>query len=315
MFVHSETIPGAPCGASNGSARAAGRQTAGRRWRLVAAALLTLAAATPALAAALGMVTDLTGKAWTVDGAIRQPLAILAYLEPGTVIEVEKDGGVSITFYSPSEEQLFSGPAKFRIEKQGVVRISGAAPAVQRLGALAADATSRDMNQGGRRTQAAVRMRSLAVGAAIGGLSPDKTAVRSTAPRFSWGALPDIAKYRLSLTSGDGTPVLEETISGTEWRLPADKALAPGKDYGWSVEATRADGAKLAGKARFSVLDADAAERLAAEAPKAGAPFAQRLRHAITLEAAGLTEDARELWRELARERPGEPAVQKRAQP
>ncbi|MCX7180655.1 MAG: hypothetical protein NTX56_18460 [Proteobacteria bacterium] len=282
--------------------------------RVLATTALLLVTATPALAAAVGMVTDLTGKVWTVDGAIRQPLAILVYLEAGAVIEVDKGGSVSITFYSPSEEQVFSGPAKFKIEKQGITRISGAAPAVQRLGALAADATTKEMNQGGRRTQAAVRMRSMATGASIGGLSPDKTAVRSTAPRFSWTALPDIGKYRLTLTTLEGIPVLEEAVTGAEFRLPADKALTPGREYIWNVEATLADGAKVAGKGRFSVLDANTEARLAAESPKSGAPFAQRVRHAITLEAAGLAEDARGLWRELAKERPGELAVQKRAQ-
>lgn len=305
MLVHPGTIPLARYDAS----------IAPTRWlgSLVAAAALLLATVVPALAAAVGMVTDLSGKAWIVDGATRQPLAILAYLEPGTVIEVEKAGGVSITFYKPAEEQVFSGPAKFRIEQQGISKISGAAPAVQRLGALAAAATGSEMGQGGRRTQAAVRMRSLAA-PTIGGLSPDKTAVRSGAPRFTWTALPDIANYRLTLTAGDGTPVLAETVAGAEWRLPADKTLTAGKDYTWSVAATLADGAEIAGKARFSVLDAEAATRLAAEAPPSGAPFAQRLRHAITLEAAGLNDDARELWRDLARERPTAAAVQKRAQ-
>ena len=311
MISGPESICLAPHGAVTISTRRAAR------WlrQLAGAAALWLLAVTPALAAAVGMVTDLTGKVWTVEGAVRQPLAILAYLEAGTVIEVDKGASVSITFYSPAEEQVFSGAAKLRIEKQGITRISGAAPTVQRVGALAAEATSREMSQGGRRTQAAVRMRSLAAGASILGMSPDKTAVRSSAPRFSWGALPDIGKYRLTVTAGDGTPFLEESVSAAEWRLPADKLLAPGKDYIWSVEASLADGAKVTGKARFSVVDADVAARLDAESPKAGASFAQRLRHAIALEAAGLNEDARVLWRELASERPTEPAVQKRAQP
>lgn len=309
MIFRPGSIPLAPHDA------AAYMQKAIRRFLQLFGAALMLLGVTPALAAAVGMVTDLTGKVWTVDGAARQPLAILAYLEAGTVIEVDKGGSVSITFYSPAEEYVFSGAAKFKLEKQGISKISGAAPAVQRLGALAADATNKEMNQGGRRTQAAVRMRSLAVGAAIAGLSPDKTAVSSTAPRFAWAALPDVGKYRLTVTAGDGTSLVDESVAGAEWRLPADKALAPGKDYAWSVEATLADGAKVAGKGRFSVVDADVAARLAAESPKSGAAFAQRLRYAMTLEAAGLNDDARLLWRELASERPTEPAVQKRAQP
>jgi len=282
--------------------------------RAVATTALLLVTVSPALAAAVGMVTDLTGKVWLVDGAIRQPLAILAYLEPAAVVDVEKGGSVSITFYSPSEEQVFSGPAKFKIEKQGITRISGAAPAVQRIGALAADATAKEMNQGGRRTQAAVRMRSMTVGTSIVGLSPDKTVVRSTTPRFSWNALSGAGKYHLTLATLEGIPVLEEAVAGTELSLPADRALTPGREYTWRVEAARTDGAKIVGKGRFSVLDANAAARLAAESPQSGAPFAQRVRHAITLEAAGLAEEARDLWRELARERPGELAVLNRAQ-
>lgn len=289
--------------------------TLARRLRRGLAALALALAAAPAFAAAVGMVTDLTGKVWIVDGASRQPLAILAYLDAGAVIEVEKGGGVSITFYSPAQEFVVSGAAKFRVDKQGITRISGAAPAVQALGALAADATSKDIAQGGRRTQAAVRMRAMSVGTAIVGLTPDKTAVQAATPRFSWTALPDIGKYRLSLTSAEGITLIEETVAGSEWRLPAEKALSPGRDYLWSVEATLADGAKISGKGRFRVLDATTAMRLAAESPKNGASFAQRLRHAMALETAGLADDARELWRELARERPAEPALQKRAQP
>ena len=282
--------------------------------QFLAATALLLVTLTSALAAAVGMVTDLTGKVWLGEGATRQPLAILAYLEPSAVIEVEKGSSVSITFYSPSEEQVFAGPAKLKIEKQGITRISGAAPSVQRLGALAAEATSKEMNQGGRRTQAAVRMRSMAVGASIADLSPDKTGVRSTALRFSWAALPDVREYRLTLTTVEGIPIVEAAVNGAEWRLPAEKALTPGREYIWDIEATLADGSKIAGKGRFSVLDADAAARLAAESPKSGASFAQRVRYAIVLESAGLAEDARTLWRELAKERPEEPAVQKRTQ-
>ena len=311
MIVHPKVISVAACGAFVGSAR----QGVTSLCRLLALAALFLVAATPALAAAVGMVTDLTGKAWIADGAIRQPLAILAYLDAGQVVEVEKGGSVSITLYSPAEEQVFSGPARFKMEKQGISKISGAAPAVQGLGAAAADATSREISQGGRRTQAAVRLRNMGDGPSLAGLSPDKTTVRSTAPRFSWTALPGIEKYRLTVTTVEGIPVLEESVAGTAWQLPPDKALAAGKAYVWSVDTSRADGNKLSGRARFTVLAVDAAARLAAEAPQGDAPFALRLRHAIALEASGLNEEARALWRELAKERPTEAALQKRAQP
>ena len=109
--------------------------------------------------------------------------------------------------------------------------------------------------------------------------------------------------------------MLDEAVSGGEWRLPAGYTLPPGRSYAWAVEATTPDGKTLRGQARFSILDADVAARLQAEAPKSGASFAYRLRHALTLEALGLNEESRVLWRDLAHERPGEPAVQERAQP
>ena len=33
---------------------------------------------------------------------------------------------------------------------------------------------------------------------------------------------------------------MEESIAGIEWRMPADKALTPGREYVWTVEAARA---------------------------------------------------------------------------
>lgn len=289
-------------------------QGRGLRQLLAAIALMAIASA-PVLAAAVGMVTDLTGQVWLISGAIRQPLVILTYLEPGTVIEVDKAASVSITLYSPAEEHVFSGAAKFKIEKQGISKIGGAASVVHKLGATEADATAKDLGQGGRRTQAAVRMRTMSVGSVIAELSPDKTLVSSTMPRFSWRAYSSIPEYRLTVTAADGTPVVDLAVAGGEWRLPAEKALAPGKDYDWKVEATRSDGVTIGGKGRFRVLEAEEATRIAAAAPKGEASFSQRLRYAIMLEAAGLNEEARTLWRELARERPAEPAVLKRAQP
>ena len=266
----------------------------------------------------LGMVTDLTGKVWvssSSDASSRQALTILSYVDVGMLIEVDKGASVSVTLYSPPEEYVFAGPAKFRVEPQGLSKVEGKPPSIQHLGELAAETTSQALNQGSRRTLAVARMRGTAFAPFIVGLSPDKTAVRSTAPRFVWNAQPGIDRYRVTLNAGDGSSLLEEWVSSAEWRLPSAYALTPGKNYAWAVEAVPAAGKTLRGQARFSILEADVVARLEAETPKSGASFAYRLRHALTLETLGLSEESRALWSELARERPGEPAVQERAQP
>ncbi len=268
-------------------------------------------------AAPVGMVTDLTGKVWAsaADGTNRQPLSILNYIAPGMLIEVEPGAGVSVTLYNPPDEYVFAGPARFRVEPLGLSKIEGKAPLVQRLGVLTAETTTQAINQGSRRTLAVARLRNNVFAPFIVGLSPDKTAIRTSAPRFVWNALPGIERYRLILSAGDGSALLDEWVAGAEWSLPLGTTLAPGKSYAWAVEATPSEGRTLRGQARFNILEADVAARLAAETPKNDAPFAARLRHALTLEALGLNEESRALWRELARERPGEPAIQDRAQP
>ncbi|MBI4741900.1 MAG: hypothetical protein HY777_10220 [Betaproteobacteria bacterium] len=281
-------------------------------------AALCVLPAVAASAAPVGMVTDLVGKVWASGGAEasgRQALTILSYVSAGTVIEVEKAAGVSVTLYSPPDEYVFAGPAKFRVESGGLSKIEGKAPTVQRLGELAAETTTQAINQGSRRTLAVARLRNTAFAPYIAGLSPDKTAIRTASPRFVWNGVPGIERYHVALNAGDGSALLDEWVAGAEWKLPSGYALAPGKNYSWTVEATPSEGKTARGQARFSILEADVAARLEAESPKGGASFAYRLRHALTLEALGLNEESRALWRELAHERPGEAAVQERALP
>ncbi len=290
------------------------------RWlrRLILAAAFGLVPAALVWGAPIGMVTDLTGKVWftsSADSGSRQPLTILSYVSAGVTIDVDKGASVSVTLYNPPDEYVFAGPAKFRVEDQGLSKVEGKAPAIQRLGDLAAETTTQAINQGSRRTLAVARLRNSAFAPFIVGLSPDKTAVRSTSPRFLWTAMPGIDRYRVILSAGDGSGLLDEWVPGAEWRLPSGYTLPPGRSYAWAVEASTPEGKTLRGQARFSILDAEVVSRLEAEAPKAGASFAYRLRHALTLEALGLNDESRTLWRDLARERPGEPAVQERAQP
>lgn len=290
--------------------------------KLLAAVLLCALPVFAAPPVQVGMVTDLVGKVWAsggAEGSGRQALTILSYVSSGTVIEVEKAGSVSVTLYNPPDEYVFAGPAKFRVEANGLSKIEGRPPVVQHLGTLAAETTTQAINQGSRRTLAVARLRNTTFAPYIVGLSPDKTAVRLTSPKFVWNGVPGVERYHVTLNAGDGSALLDEWVTAgvavPEWTLPAGYKLPPGRSYAWTVEATPSEGKTVRGQARFSILDADVAARLEAESPKNDASFAYRLRHALTLEALGLNEESRNLWRELARERPGEVAVQERAQP
>jgi hypothetical protein len=277
-------------------------------FKLLAATFLLLLALASG-AEPLGMVTDLTGKVWAVAGATRKPLSILAYLEQGTIIEIEAGGRISITYFNPPDEYVFSAAAQFQMMPKAPRMISGAAPTVKRLNSMAADAALQERSSG-RRTQAAIRMRSVG---SVSGLSPNMTTLRTAPTRLSWTALPNVSAYRVKMFDAGGAVLLqEETRAQAEWVLPAGIKLEPGKEYAWEVEATLASGSVIAGRGRFNLLAADLAKRLNDESPVGEATFAQRLRHAMTLESLGVSEEANALWKELARERPDEPMLQKR---
>jgi len=260
------------------------------------------------LAAPVAMVTDLQGAATLAKDKAR--LGLMAYLEPGTEITLAANAKLTLTFLTKPLEQSFSGPAKIVVQTDKIEVLQGGAGQSRKLDpdkvtvAMKFEPAARD-----RMTQATFVMRSTSLRLEL--IGPAATKVTTTTPEFSWKALKDASGYKISLLDEAGKLLREQRVSVNTWTPQGSEALSPGKSYQWTVEATLASGQTDTAQAQFSVLDKAAAKNIAKHKPGQHAPFSERLLYAARLENEGLTHEAAALWRELAAERPGEPALQK----
>ena len=104
------------------------------------------------------------------------------------------------------------------------------------------------------------------------------------------------------VVSTSGKEVFRGITKGTGLKLPS--RLAAGQAYAWSYSAEEA----APGDARFETLSADAIH--AADKARAGArTFGDRVLLALVLQDLGAAQDAREIWAQLAVERPDIPEL------
>jgi hypothetical protein len=260
------------------------------------------------LAAPVAMVTDLQGAATLAKDKTR--LGLMAYLEPGTEVTLGANAKLTLTFLTKPLEQSFSGPAKIVVQSDKIEVLQGGAGQSRKLDpekvsvAVKFEPAVRD-----RMTQATFIMRSTSPKLELVG--PVATKVLTTTPQFSWKAPKDASGYKIFLLDEAGKPLREHKVGVNTWTPQGNEALSPGQSYQWKVEATLASGQTDAAQAQFSVLDKAAAKDIEKHKPGANAPFSERLLYAALLENEGFTHEAARLWRELAAERPGEPALQK----
>ena len=74
--------------------------------------------------------------------------------------------------------------------------------------------------------------------------------------------------------------------------------------YRWRVEALSAEGPLSDSSARFSVVSADAMKNLVLLRPAPDSPIGRKVLYAAQLREAGATEEAKIIWKALAKERP-----------
>ena len=75
-------------------------------------------------AAPVAMVTDLHG---TSTMTPKTRLALMAYIEPGTEIQVEAGAKLTLTYFARALEQTFSGPAKIVVRPDRIEVLQGGA--------------------------------------------------------------------------------------------------------------------------------------------------------------------------------------------
>ena len=106
----------------------------------------------------LGMVIDVQGNATVNEAGKNTKLEMLSYLRPQNEINLAQGANLTVTWYSNSKELKFAGPAKLKVEPQGIKVVSGAAAQERSVEGEKVAATKKLPSRLG---QAAVNMRGI----------------------------------------------------------------------------------------------------------------------------------------------------------
>lgn len=274
-----------------------------RRLLRLAVAALALASSLPAASAdPTAFVCDVKGEV-TLNDAGRPPF--LGELIPGSRLKLGPGAQAAVMFVVSGEEFILKGPGEFVVGKESVTAATGATPAKRRL---ASHADASVIVQASKAGTASLRMRGAQV-SRPGAIGPQYPAgsIAQLQPTLRWGGDP-AATYEIVVTAASGKQVHAGPAKGTTLKLPVK--LVAGQSYTWSV--TPRDGAPA--DARFEVLSADAVQK-ADKARAAAKSFGDRVQLALVLQGLGAVPDAREVWGQLATERPDIPELPGLARP
>jgi hypothetical protein len=108
--------------------------------------------------------------------------------------------------------------------------------------------------------------------------------------------------YSLVVGAG-GKEIYRTRLEATALKMPI--RLSPRTQYDWAVSA----GEKNFAAVKFSTLSEEDLKRVEAFKPRAHATFSDRVLFALTLGGLGASQDAREVWQALAKERPDLPEL------
>ncbi len=267
-------------------------------------AALSLFVGLPSFAAEpMAMVTDVQGAAVQSGGA---RLAILAELGASAQLQLETGARVTIAHFASGRQFDLDGPGAFRLTAAGVESSGGG-----RVRARAPlSAAYRDVRlRPARVALASISMRGGADDVPLQLISPVGTWLLENRPAFRWQPIAGVASYRFRLTDNTGRILHEARTSEQSAPLPETVMLEPGQTYAWQVDVTLPDGRVADGWTEFGIAGRDRRDRVEGARPATGAPFGERVLFALLLDDTGLREAARNVWDELARERPADPRL------
>jgi hypothetical protein len=265
-------------------------------------AALVLAMAPAAAANTVAFVCDMRGEV-SLDGGGRPPF--LAELIPGSRLKLGPGAQAAVMFVVSGEEYSLRGPGEYLVGKEAITATAGAPPSKRKL---AAHADAAVIVQAAKAGTASLRMRGAPPPkAGAGGPQYPTGRIAQLQPVLRWGGDAS-GTYDIVVTAASGKQVHDGPAKGNTLRLPAK--LVPGQSYSWSV--STAGGAPA--DARFEVLSADAVQ-VAEKARAAARTFNDRVHLALVLQGLGAPQDAREVWGQLAAERPDIPELAGLARP
>lgn len=263
---------------------------------------LACVAAWAALAAGaaepVAFVADIAGNA-TIEGDGN--VAFLAELSAGTKLLLGTGATVSVTFAANGSEFTLRGPGEFVVAANEVRAEKGAKLSKRTVAVLPDPGIIAKLS---RTANASLRMRGIAAQPSKIAIEyPVNTRVTSLKPTLRWRAEPATEMFAVVLADSTGKEVWRgDAQPGT---LKPNVKLAPETAYTWTVMTGK--GARAA-EGRFETLSAAAMAKLD-KAHAAARTFPDRVIYASMLQEVGATEEAREAWAALARERPDLPEL------
>lgn len=247
-----------------------------------------------------GAVLDASAGVSTLGEAGKSTrLELFEYLYEQQRIKVPADATLVLSLRANRTDYTIKGPAVLVVRADGLQFESGKASSSKTRPDVVVSALL-----AGPRTQGAVRLR-----APRSGMLPTSGSVVATImPVISWPALVPSGDYELVLSDSSSGGETRITTNETRWQPSTEAPLAWGHAYRWRVQPVEGAAAGVSGN--FAIISATDRDQLASLQPAAGASFAERVVYAKALEHLGVRDDARVLWRDLARERPDNPALQ-----
>jgi len=267
--------------------------------RRVAATLLALAAlAAHAAAEPVAFIADLQGNA-TIEGNGR--LSFLAELTAGTKLLLGTGAKVAVTYSATGAEFTLAGPGEFLVGPAEVKAERGATPTKRTVQVLPDPQVIAKVS---RTANASLRMRGLNAKPvrAVELEYPMNTRVVTLQPTLRWSGDPAAEKFDVIITDAAGKDVWKGQVKPAMVKPPVK--LSAAQVYTWTVMTPKGEKAE----GRFETVSAESIAR--AEKSRASAKsFSERVMHAFLLQEIGATQDAREAWGALARERPDLPEL------
>lgn len=251
----------------------------------------------------VAMVTDVQGPVSIVRGGIALAPTVAAELSAAMRIEVREGGRLVLLELASGDELQLSGPA--------TAEVRGTAIEADPKGKLTRKTTRVGpvkVREGGL-AQAAVVLRATQQIQRLPLLSLTNTATMEISPAFRWAPVDGVGPYRFELADDKGKVLHEARTEATQMVLPDSVSLAEGKAYTWEVSARRSDGVRFSSFGDFTIATKDLRDRARELRPQASAGMSEWAAYALWLDGQSLADEARGVWRQLAKDRPDDPML------
>ena len=248
--------------------------------------------------AALGMVLDVQGNGKMEVNGVTSKLQLLAYLQPKMQIILETGAKTSLSLYATRSVYQLSGPATVTIEKDGVTSLKGQKAVVRPMAEKLVRAAETSNVIAG-----AVRMRQ--VPPRIVAVTPENNSLLlGKRPAFNWISA-EVAEFDISISDMDEKLIVSEKTKENNWQLPEKIKLEDGAIYRWQVAYVSAkDGKTYTARSEFKMASEAEATSLSELKPEDNAGVEDWVMYAAMLQSKRAFGEARQVWQQIARQRP-----------